>query len=207
TKSRIIKTAVRLFNEQGTRAISTRHIARELGMSPGNLYYHFRNKEDIIRAILEEMIQEMDNVWENERLPSLKAFRQMLNDALSLLWNYRFFQHELVALLQRDPELKKRYRAIRTQRWDEIGSFFRGLIQAGIINEPDDPATLTALIKMFWLIGDYWLSFLDIEGVAIDPDTLQEGTDLYLHILRPYLSQETLDELTRLGELFYTIKE
>ncbi|MCP4396089.1 MAG: helix-turn-helix transcriptional regulator, partial [bacterium] len=41
TKSRIIKTAVRLFNEQGTRAISTRHIARELGMSPGNLYYHF----------------------------------------------------------------------------------------------------------------------------------------------------------------------
>jgi AcrR family transcriptional regulator len=51
TKDRIIQAAVELFNAQGEQNVTTNHIAAHLSMSPGNLYYHFRNKEDIIRAI------------------------------------------------------------------------------------------------------------------------------------------------------------
>ncbi|MEO8876132.1 MAG: helix-turn-helix domain-containing protein, partial [Polyangiaceae bacterium] len=46
TKDRVLHMAVRMFNRQGTSAVTTNHIAAELGMSPGNLYYHYRNKED-----------------------------------------------------------------------------------------------------------------------------------------------------------------
>src|SRR2546429_8931361 len=63
TKERIVETAIRLFNEQGTGAISTNHIAEALSMSPGNLYYHFRNKEEIIRAILERMITQWEILY------------------------------------------------------------------------------------------------------------------------------------------------
>ena len=52
TKDRIIQAAVELFNAQGEQNVTTNHIAAHLSMGPGNLYYHFRNKEDIIRAIL-----------------------------------------------------------------------------------------------------------------------------------------------------------
>ena len=55
TRDKIIHTALGLFNEQGTKAVTTNHIAAAVGISPGNLYYHFRNKEDIIRAIFEQM--------------------------------------------------------------------------------------------------------------------------------------------------------
>ena len=55
-KERVVEAAIRLFNERGTAAVSTNHIADGAGISPGNLYYHFRNKEEIIRAIFGRMI-------------------------------------------------------------------------------------------------------------------------------------------------------
>ena len=51
TKARILDAALALFNEQGTANVTTNHIAEALGMGPGNLYYHYRNKAEIVRAL------------------------------------------------------------------------------------------------------------------------------------------------------------
>ena len=58
TKDKITNKALELFNEFGTNAVSTNHIAKALEMSPGNLYYHFKNKEEIIQELLKKMIEE-----------------------------------------------------------------------------------------------------------------------------------------------------
>ncbi|MFN8512060.1 MAG: helix-turn-helix domain-containing protein [Chloroflexia bacterium] len=55
TRERILDAALGLFNERGTAVVSTNHIAAACGISPGNLYYHFRNKEEIIRALFDRM--------------------------------------------------------------------------------------------------------------------------------------------------------
>ena len=54
TRDRIIHSATELFNDQGERNITTNHIAAHMGISPGNLYYPFRNKEDIIHSIFDQ---------------------------------------------------------------------------------------------------------------------------------------------------------
>jgi AcrR family transcriptional regulator len=54
TKDRILQISLQLFNERGERSVTTNHIAAELGMSPGNLYYHFRNKQEIIKELAEQ---------------------------------------------------------------------------------------------------------------------------------------------------------
>ena len=55
TREKILDTALALFNKEGTAAISTNHIAEAAGISPGNLYYHFRNKEEVIRELFERL--------------------------------------------------------------------------------------------------------------------------------------------------------
>jgi len=115
TKERIAQTAIRLFNERGTAAVSTNHIAEAAGISPGNLYYHFRNKEEIIRAIFERMIASWEQVSalpQDHALP-LTDLRRILEETFSVLWEYRFFYREFVALMRRDPELGRRYRDVR----------------------------------------------------------------------------------------------
>ena len=70
TRDRIIEASLQLFNEQGERAVTTNHIAAHLGMSPGNLYYHFRNKQQIIAELFERYAAEAE---QNLALPEGRA--------------------------------------------------------------------------------------------------------------------------------------
>ena len=78
TKDKIITTAIKLFTLHGTQAISTNHIAKEMGISPGNLYYHFRNKNDIIRSISDNFSNELGSVFQIE-LDTISDFSKNLS--------------------------------------------------------------------------------------------------------------------------------
>ncbi len=85
TKDRIARTAIGLFNERGTAAVSTNHIAEEMGISPGNLYYHYRNKEEIIRATFGRMMAAWEEtfVLPRDRAPTLADLREILEETFS----------------------------------------------------------------------------------------------------------------------------
>jgi AcrR family transcriptional regulator len=107
TPERILATALRLFNDAGTAAVSTNHIADALGMSPGNLYYHFRNKEAIIRALFAQQFDHNDRLYTlpTDRPPTLADLQQLVRATFATSWEYRFIYRELIALLRRDEDL------------------------------------------------------------------------------------------------------
>ena len=64
TKDKIIQGSIELFNQQGERNVTTNHIAEYVGISPGNLYYHYRNKDDIIRSIYKLYEKNLDQMFQ-----------------------------------------------------------------------------------------------------------------------------------------------
>jgi AcrR family transcriptional regulator len=117
TRERILATALRLFNEADTSAISTNHIATALGISPGNLYYHFRNKEEIIRALFEQQFARWDEgyAFPDDRMANLDDLQQLVRATFVTAWEYRFMYRELIALLRRDSQLHQRWVEVRAR--------------------------------------------------------------------------------------------
>ncbi len=197
TKERIVGAAVRLFNERGTAAVSTNHIAEEAGISPGNLYYHYRNKEEIIRAIFGRMISAWEAMGElpRDRTPTLGDLRAVLEGTYSVLWDYRFFYREFVALLRRDPELGRRYRDVRERGLANTVVLLKSFVASGVLREPEDPGAAPDLAKLIWLIVEFWLPFVEIGEEAVGPERSGEGVGLMMRTLMPYMTKEALTEL------------
>ncbi|MEJ2266260.1 MAG: TetR family transcriptional regulator, partial [Anaerolineales bacterium] len=100
TRDKILNGALALFNEQGTAAVSTNHIAAAINISPGNLYYHFRNKEDIISALFERLFAAWDETFQlpADRAPEMADIEAMIVGNYQLIWDYRFAYREMAAL-------------------------------------------------------------------------------------------------------------
>jgi AcrR family transcriptional regulator len=197
TKERIVETALRLFNETGTSAISTNHIAEGMSISPGNLYYHFRNKKEIIRAILDRLVARHKGIYQlpEERPPTVVDLQRMVRQNFLLLWDYRFFYRELIALLQRDAVLKERYLAMRREGLAHFEVLFECFVDVDVIRMPADSTSIADLARICWLISDYWLPFVELESELTMPQYMQQGIRLVLQALRPYLSEEAQAEL------------
>ncbi|MEC4677008.1 MAG: TetR/AcrR family transcriptional regulator, partial [Nitrospirota bacterium] len=132
TKERIVDVAIRLFNEKFTKSVTTNHIAAAAGISPGNLYYHFSNKEEIIRAVFSRMVDFIEggaSYGSGCRVsPSLSSLEEFFQKVLELHWEYRFFFRELNSLLNSDRELKSGFNAMQKDRLKEIEGSIRAFI-------------------------------------------------------------------------------
>ncbi|WP_078552027.1 TetR/AcrR family transcriptional regulator [Bacillus alkalicellulosilyticus] len=193
TKDRILDVAIELFNHEGTSSVSTNHIAKELGISTGNLYYHYQNKEEIIRAIFEKMIREWDVVWQAPALPwepTIEDLKKIIRTTFQLEWKYRFFYRELIVLMKVDPLLKERHQSVQKQRMTEQQVFFQYFIKAGVLRIPEDQQLVGALLKISWMISNYWLAFLETSGEVVSEENIEQGIELMMMVIKPYIVEE-----------------
>jgi AcrR family transcriptional regulator len=202
TRERIIDSAITLFNEQGSGSVTTNHIAQSMSISPGNLYYHFRNKEEIIRAIYARLrpAWEAASALPDDRSPTVIDLRRILADHFRIVWSFRFYYRELPALLRRDPELAHEYREVRRAALANIESLLRQFVEAGVLVVPDADAALPELAQVCWVLADFWLPFAELGDDRVGPDGLDRGVALILRVLRPYFTASTVAELDRLEQ-------
>jgi AcrR family transcriptional regulator len=197
TRDKIIDTALHLFNEQGTKAVSTNHIAATAGISPGNLYYHFRNKEDIIRGIFEQMdaygVEQYQLILDKYPRGTIVALENTFVMIQEYNWRYRFFKRELTALIMNDPLLKERFQKTNSQMRDMI----RYTIDGGISNysiRPMNATTKEHFIDAIWLVALFWLNYLEVGGEDVNESTLRRGNDVLRTVLCQYLTTDSLGD-------------
>jgi AcrR family transcriptional regulator len=202
TRNRILEAARELFNAQGTGPVSTNHIAAAARLSPGNLYYHFKDKKQIIRELHTRLAAAFENAATSPTVnlvpagaaPALLGLRRLLDANLALIWEYRFFQRELLALLRADPELRGQYTRIYQQRLSQWSELCTRLVAAGLVRPFPDQHAQQQLMLTIWLVAENWLAFQEITGGIADhtdqltPADFAGAADLVLALLTPQLT-------------------
>lgn len=198
TRDRIVTAAVELFNAQGVGAVTTNHVAAHLGISPGNLYYHFANKEEIVREAFERMNAEADALWAPPETFDPLALQRIVVQNLRLYAKYIFFARELAALLRADPALRERYGEIAARRMDQLAAALRPLVHAKVLRDVGDDDDLRALAESAWMIGLFCVPYAETAAGAPPGRTararaaqtkaaLERGALLVLHLFKPYM--------------------
>lgn len=193
TRVRILDAALTLFNEQGVDKTTTNHVAATAGISPGNLYYHYKNKEEVVRTLVTSRLQpEIDEVWQfaNEPAPTLEELRLALYRHFDIFWRFRFMRDNLV-MMRVDPLFAQGFCAIYQTRMKQYQAMALRMQQNGILDAQLDLETLRNLVESGWVITSSWLSHLEATQTPATSASMQRGADLVLLIFRPYLRELT----------------
>jgi AcrR family transcriptional regulator len=201
TKARILKTALNLFNEQGSGNVSTRHIADALDMSPGNLYYHYPHKEAIVQTLFSDLDKTWDKAYDislDEPL-TLARVAEMLEVTFEIVWQYRFFFREMTLLVHNDPTLTKHYRKTAERSKRDTRFVVECAVDAGLL-KPLTKGELEHLTEAILVISSYWLSFKEMNSTMITKKTVKDGVKLLVGLLEPYFTasaKQTLPALVK----------
>lgn len=174
TQERILQISLQLFNERGERAVTTNHIAAELGMSPGNLYYHFRNKNEIIKALMQQYQQETLKMLE---LPEDRVLDA--NDKISYfqvlsgqLWAYRFLHRDVYHLVENNKDFRNMYPRFAKQVMNQGQKIYQAFVDAGLMKMT--ASEIEALTINLWIVLTNWTNFLYMSGHITDSNHLGE---------------------------------
>lgn len=193
TRDKIVESSIELFNEKGCLNSSTRHIAEKLDISVGNLYYYFKNKEEILIEIfiryLDVVFKEVKSLnYEKDEIFLLKEF---LLDNLEADIKYRFLHLELNLLVLTFPKFKK---IMQEQIQNEI-MMIKKLVLHQIKNgyiKPLDENELDFFISNSWIITTSNLSFWNLIEDDILKNTKKGSLNMY-YFLKPYLTQKSFE--------------
>lgn len=202
TQERIKAKAISLFNEFGTGNISIGRIASEVGISRGNLQYHYADKQELIRAIYQDIAREVLSNWEgDDRQPTVRHMAEMFVRQFDYVWRYRFMYREMVGLIRADAELALRVRDNRTRRIEAVIKFFKALVKNRVLKKTRGDESLRYLVMVTWIFCDNWLNFIEIQGNEINSEILQEGYDHIIEMLYPYLTRQAQESIYQSYEL------
>ena len=202
TRERILETALAMFNELGEPTVATTAIAFEMGISPGNLYYHYRSKEAILADLFAEFRREIETTLAapETRLPNAEDCWLFLHLVFEAIWKYRFIYRDVNDLVARYRVIEVQFRKILAHKIRVAEQILGGLVKAGQMRA--QPAEIPTLAQNIVLVASYWMSFEN----ARDPRAVQDGRTLArgaFHVIAlaaPYLEareRELFDQLAK----------
>jgi AcrR family transcriptional regulator len=203
TRERILETGLRLFNDFGEPNVTTTVIADELNISPGNLYYHFHSKDEIVNALFGDFEREITETLAApaRRAPDVEDMWLFLHLLFEAIWKFRFLYRDLDDLLSRNRLLEVHFKQILAHKVKTAAAALRGA--GGASGEMQASAgEIQALATNMACIATYWLPF----EYARDPRRREDGSGLgrgvyqVMSMLAPFLqggSRQLLQQLSK----------
>lgn len=206
TRDKILHTSLFLFNEEGEPHTTTVDIANEMDISPGNLYYHFRGKDVIIAELFTQFELSLGEILDVpvDRPLSVEDNWFYLYVVFEEMYNYRFLYRNLSDLLERYPELKRRFRRILKRKHAAIHAVWSTISQQAAAEVGKDE--VNALVNNMVLLLNYWLNYDHLLHDDRPPALIiHQGVYQLMNMLAPYLGEQQREFYSHVTEIYHKI--
>ena len=204
TAERILEVTLDLFNRFGEPNVSTTLISAELGISPGNLYYHYPAKDELINSLFERYERALaDLLGAADGIRNVEDAWFFLHSLFEIIWEYRFLYRDLNDLLSKNRLLETRFQSVLKNKTRAIRALLSGMGRSGALDI--DSREVYATAEGMVVLLTYWLSYEYVRDPrhALEPANAQQallrGAQHVLNLLAPYLEEGQRQHLLRLA--------
>lgn len=162
TKQKILAVARTLFNDYGYNSVSLRDIAKAVGISEGNLTYHFKKKENLIESLLLEAVDTFPT-GTPQTLEELDAIFKDLQQNVQK--NLYFFLH-YAQLSQSSPEICQKQSIRYSKLLEKLKRAFQNLNEAGLLRDEVFSGEYNNMIDTLYMSIIYWAPFMELKKTA-----------------------------------------
>lgn len=202
TRKRILAGSLTLFNTLGEPHVSTNHIADELEISPGNLYYHFRSKDDIIEHLYAAYETRMDAALSlpDDHQAGLEDLWLQLHLVFECISQYRFLYRDLVEILSRNRRLRLRFARLLKRADASTRQLLDGLLHSGAMRATAAERDATA--SNIVMVSTFWLNHAAARGENDESTAIRDGIVQAMTLVAPFLRDPERRHLNALVEAY-----
>lgn len=199
TATKILDTARKLFNEQGVESVSVAQIAEQIGISTGNLTYHFAKKKDMVAAHTETLERSILEILEN--FPYSGSAEEFFNSHVALfktIWEYRFLYNGTTYLMQNNLLDRDQFQSLIDHVYSLVLQQCEYLIENKLMKPVPEPHDVTTLVDCLWW---QWLGWLDANQLLPKKDRmsqeqlLESGFKHMLFLVQPYMHEQFIEQV------------
>ncbi|MGB5490454.1 MAG: TetR/AcrR family transcriptional regulator [Woeseiaceae bacterium] len=203
TRTRILVSSLLLFNEQGEPNTTTNEIADAVDISPGNLYYHFHKKSDLVEALLAEFQADARRVLQppEDTHGSLDDFWVFLHRLLELTAAYRFLLRDMESLAVEYPKVRIALKHFARAITASFELNLHAMAGSGVIRLGSIDARLASRnLAVIALFSEKFDTLTDSSPSSDDSSLRIAGS--VLNVLKPFVSESAAEQLSELAAYY-----
>ena len=207
TAERIVASALGLFNSFGEPNVAATMVAADLGISPGNLYYHYPGKEDIVNHLFGQYLNDLQALLPaSQDVKDLEDAWFFMHSLFELVWRYRFLYRDLNDLLSKYRQLEQQVKQVLANKHASFLTLLKCMTDQGLLTqnatERDSSATQMLVMLTWWLSYEYVRDPRHALEDANAQGGVSRGAQQVLGLLLPYLQAQPKAQLTALLQMY-----
>lgn len=190
TKDKILQMALQQFNERGIEQVSIRSISTALGISAGNLTYHYKNTDKIIYALYLQLVEELGRSIEQviSQSPDIQWLYEATAYNCRMMWKYRFLLIDFVAISRRITDIRDHFRQLVKMRQWQIRQAINEMVELGLFIPEWQEGMYDKYILRMIILSDAWIPDAQIHFEGQEEEIIPFYTELIVSSIQPYLT-------------------